>query len=43
MPSAMSKKRQAKWERKESCRCTKADLPQFGRVLIRCAEHRGKP
>ena len=39
----MTKQRKAKWERQTSCRCTKADLPRFGRVLIRCETHRGKP
>lgn len=25
------------------CGCTKADLPNAGKVMIRCYQHRGKP
>lgn len=39
---SMSKLRKPKWERKLSCECVKADLPKSRRVVIRCAEHRGK-
>lgn len=34
-PSSMEKKRK--------CKCRKENLPRAGRVVIRCAEHRGKP
>lgn len=30
-------------EKKRKCKCRKENLPQAGRVVIRCAEHRGKP
>lgn len=25
------------------CGCVKANLPQSGKVMVRCARHRGKP
>jgi hypothetical protein len=30
------------WKQKP-CGCVKADLPQSGKVMIRCERHRGKP
>lgn len=29
-------------EKKPKCKCRKLDLPRAGKVVIRCAEHRGK-
>lgn len=31
-----------KWE-KATCGCTKANLTNAGRVMIRCSRHKGKP
>lgn len=35
MPSLMDTQRK--------CKCKKLTLPQSGRVVIRCEQHRGKP
>jgi hypothetical protein len=43
MPSVMDKPRKVKWEKREKCGCVKATLPRTGKVMIRCARHRGKP
>lgn len=43
MPSVMDKIKKVKWEKREKCGCVKATLPKSGKVMIRCAKHRGKP
>ena len=35
MPSVM--------EKTPKCKCRKMNLPRVGKVIVRCAEHRGKP
>jgi len=43
MPSVMGKQRKTKWEKKPKCGCVKATLPKFGKAMVRCTKHRGKP
>lgn len=30
-------------EKKPKCKCLKMDLPNAGKVVVRCEKHRGKP
>ena len=34
--------KKSKWDRKP-CGCVKTTLPQYGRVVIRCTKHLGRP
>ncbi len=38
----MSKQRKSKWKQ-QTCGCVKAELPNAGKVVIRCTKHRDKP